>query len=71
MKIPTKNKDWIKIMGLGLSLPSLIFFLGWLMKVSVDAGYVSKPVGLIVFLAVISNTFYLMVRYAINKKNKS
>ncbi len=69
MKIPTKNKSLLKILGLSLSLPSLIFFLGWLMHYSVSEGYVSKPVGLILFLAVIFNTFYLMVRYAIKKKN--
>ena len=69
MKIPTGNKAWLKIMALALSLPSLIFFLGWFMNYSVSRGYVSKPVGLIVFLAVIFNTFYLMVRYATKKKN--
>ena len=69
MKIPTRNGSWLNVMGLALSLPSLIFFLGWLMKYTVDEGYVSKPVGLILFLAVIFNTFYLIVRYAANKKN--
>lgn len=69
MREPKVSKPWLKIMGLSLSLPSLIFFCGWLMNYATSHGYVSKPVGLILFLAVIFNTFYLIVRYAINKKN--
>jgi hypothetical protein len=69
MKEPKVKNSWLKIMGLSLSLPGLIFFCGWFMHYATSNGYVSKPVGLILFLAVIFNTFYLIIRYAINKKN--
>lgn len=69
MTIPTENNSLIKVLGLALSLPSLVFALGWGMHKAVKIGVVSKPLGLIIFLAIIFNTFYLMVRYAAKKKN--
>jgi hypothetical protein len=65
------DKKIMKSLGLALSLPSTIIFMAFLMKELVDSGVLSKTWGIILFLAVILNTLFMMVYYAFRKKDKS
>jgi hypothetical protein len=63
------SANWLKIMALGLSLPGTIFFMAWGTMKIVEMGYISKPVGFGIFLAVVVNSLGMIVYYALNKKN--
>ncbi len=65
------DKKWLQVTGLALSFPSTILASAWIMKILVDNNYISKTWGIIIFLAIICNTIYLMVYYAFKNKNKS
>ena len=65
------DKKWMQVTGLALSFPSTILISAWAMKHLVDNNYISKTVGIIIFLAIICNTIYLMVYYALKNKDKS
>lgn len=65
------DKKWIKTTGLALSYPSTILVSAIVMKKLVDNEFITKTWGIIIFLAIIFNTIYLMVYYALKNKNKS
>ncbi len=65
------DKKLMKSLGFALSLPSTILFMAFLSKELVDSGVLSKTWGIILFLAVILNTLFMMVYYAFRKKDKS
>ncbi|PIK14339.1 hypothetical protein [Halobacteriovorax sp. JY17] len=65
------DKKWVQVTGLALSFPSTILVSAWAMKILVEKDYLSKTAGVLIFLAIIFNTIYLMVYYAFKNKNKS
>ena len=65
------DKKWVQVTGLALSFPSTILVSAWVMKTLVEKDYLSKTSGVLIFLAIIFNTIYLMVYYAFKNKNKS
>lgn len=65
------DKKWVQITGLALSFPSTILVSAYGMKILVENEYISKTTGVLIFLAIIFNTIYLMVYYAFKNKNKS
>jgi hypothetical protein len=65
------DRKLLKSLGLALSLPSTIIFMAVACKELVDSGVLSKTWGIIIFLAVILNTLFMMVYYAFRKKDKS
>lgn len=60
---------YLKIMGLALSLPSLIIGISLGMYYLADAGYISMSVALILICLCLFQIFYLIVRYARKKEN--
>ena len=60
---------WLKIMGLALSLPSTILFLGWGTMHLAELKIITKTQGILIFLAVIVNILFTMVYYAYKRKN--
>jgi uncharacterized membrane protein len=65
------QKKWHQIMALALSFPSTIFLTAWAMKELTERGVISKLVGVVVFLAILCNTLFLMVYYAYKNKSQS
>jgi hypothetical protein len=65
------DKKWLQVTGLALSFPSTILLTAWGMKILVENEIISKFWGMIIFLAIICNTIYLMVYYAFKNKDKS
>ena len=65
------DKKWVQVTGLALSFPSTILVSAWVMKTLVEKDYLGKTAGVLIFLAIIFNTIYLMVYYAFKNKNKS
>ena len=63
------NKKWLQIMGLAMSLPSTIFITGWGTMQLVKMGILTKPVAVILFLAVVGNILFMMVYYAYKRKS--
>lgn len=63
-----KKKYWVA-MALSLGLPSAILGIFAFVYSLVDKEIISWNVALIIMLAVIINTFYLILRYARSKKN--
>ena len=63
------NRKWLEIMGLALSLPSIIFVAVWGAMQLVKMHIISQTVGVLLFLAVIGNLLFLMVYYAYKRKN--
>ena len=63
------NRKWLQIMGLAMSLPSTIFISGWGAMQLVKMGILTKPIAVIVFLAIIGNILFMMVYYAYKRKN--
>lgn len=61
------KKNWIKIMALAMSLPSSILGIAWILWELEKNGYITKIWSLIILIAVVFNTFVLMVYHA-NKK---
>ena len=64
-----KNKKWLQIMGLAMSLPTTIFLVAWGAFHLVEIGLISKVVAILIFLAVVGNILFLMVYYAYKRKN--
>jgi hypothetical protein len=56
-------------LGIALSLPSTIFGIALLSFWMVDKGFISRTVGIILFLFVIISTFGLLIWHGINKKD--
>jgi hypothetical protein len=65
----SKDKKWLKILALALSLPTTIIAAAWFFMHMVTIGVIGKTFGIILFLVVIFNTLFLMVFYAYKKKN--
>ena len=63
------NRKWLQIMGLAMSLPSIIFFAAWGAMQLVKMHILSQTVGVLLFLAVIGNMLFMMVYYAYKRKN--
>lgn len=65
------DKKWVQVTGLALSFPTTILVSALGMKYLVDNEILTKFWGIIIFLAIICNTIYLMVYYAFKNKDKS
>ena len=63
-----KKKYWMA-MALSFGLPSAILGIFALVYSLVDKKLISWNTALIIMLAIISNTFFLIIRYARSKKN--
>ena len=64
-----KQRQYV-IMGLAMGLPSTILAVAVMAFKLVEGGYISQWVALGIVLTVIVYMFFLMIRYAIYKKNK-
>ena len=63
------DPKWIKIMGLAMSLPTTIFVMAWGSMHLFKIGILSQVQAVLLFLAVVLNTLFLMVYYAYKRKN--
>ena len=63
------ERKWIKVVGLALSLPSTIFASAFFINVLVEKQLISQLVGLLIFLAIIGNIFYLIIYHAYKNKD--
>lgn len=64
------QKKWIKVLGLAMSLPSLIFACAWFIFNLVDEQIITRGVGIIILLAIVINSLVLMVVYALKNRSK-
>lgn len=64
-----KQRQYV-IMGLAMGLPSTILAVAVMAYKLVEGGYISQWMGLVLVLVVIIYMFFLMIRYAVYKKNK-
>ena len=64
-----KNGKWLQIMGLAMSLPTLIFVSGWGTMQLAKKKIISEKVAILIFLAIIGNTLFTMVYYAYKRKD--
>jgi hypothetical protein len=64
-----KNKKWLQIMGLAMSLPTTILIVVWGAMQLAKMGILTKNQAVLLFLAVITNLLFLMVYYAYKRKN--
>ena len=62
------TKNILKVLGLALALPSTILGVGFGVFYLIEQDLVSQELGLGMLLAIMVYFFYLMVRYALNKK---
>jgi multidrug efflux pump subunit AcrB len=65
------SKNWILVLGLAMSLPTTIFGAAWFLFYLAKEQYIGYPLAAIIFIAIIVNTFVMMLRYAKRNKNKS
>jgi RsiW-degrading membrane proteinase PrsW (M82 family) len=66
--VKIKN-SWLKILALSTALPSTIFISAWFLFELSEQGFYPKWVAIVVLLAIVLNTFVLMIYYGRNKKN--
>ena len=59
---------WARILGIGMSIPSTIFVMAWGTHEAIEAGLVSKPIGWLLFMLVIAQSFYLLIYTVMKKK---
>jgi hypothetical protein len=64
-----KNRKWLRIMGLALSLPSTIFIAVWGAMHLAKIGILTQTQAVLLFLVIIGNILFLMVYYAYKRKN--
>jgi hypothetical protein len=64
-----KNKKWLQIMGLAMSLPSTIFMAVWGAMHLAKIGVLTQTQAVLSFLAIIGGLLFLMVYYAYSRKN--
>lgn len=64
-----KDKKWLQIMGLAMSLPSTIFFAVWGAMHLAEIGVLTRTQAVLSFLAIIGGLLFLMVYYAYRRKN--
>lgn len=70
MNQATESKSWWKVLALAMGLPSMIVGVFFGLYVLVQKGTISWVALLIIMLAVVFNTLFLMVRYGMVGKNK-
>lgn len=63
------DPKWAKIVGIALSFPSTIFISAWGSMHLHDLGFITKTQAVLIFLGLVCNVLFLMVYYAIKKKN--
>ncbi len=61
------SKKWVKITGLALSLPSVIFFSSFSLMKLVEMEIIEKIVGIIIFFAIVINILVLIIFYTYGK----
>ena len=64
-----KNKKWLQILGLAMSLPSIIFVAVWGAMQLAKMNILSQTQAVFLFLAIIGNMLFMMVYYAYKRKN--
>jgi hypothetical protein len=64
------DKKWIQIIGMALSFPSIILIMALGTMELIKSGVVSRGVGWSIYILVIFNFIFLMVRFAFIKKKK-
>lgn len=64
-----KNKKWLQIMGIAMSLPSIIFVAVWGAMQLAKMHIISQTQAVFLFLAIIGNMLFMMVYYAYKRKN--
>lgn len=64
-----KNKKWLQIMGLAMSLPSTIFITVWGAMHLHKIGILTQTQAVLSFLAIIGGLLFMMVYYAYSRKN--
>ncbi len=64
------EKKWFKIVSLALSLPTTIFVSAWLSRLLVTKGVLEQWAGALLFVALVCNTIFLIVFYAIKNRTK-
>lgn len=64
-----KNKKWLQIMGLAMSLPSIIFIAVWGAMQLAKMQIITERQAVFLFLTIIGNMLFLMVYYAYKRKN--
>tara|TARA_R110000868_G_scaffold55424_2_gene172255 strand:+ start:10179 stop:10385 length:207 start_codon:yes stop_codon:yes gene_type:complete len=64
------QKKWIQVLGLAMSLPSLIFACAWFIFHLVSIDIITRGVGIIILLAIVVNTLVMMVVYALKNRSK-
>ena len=64
-----KNQKWMQIMGLAMSLPSIIFVTVWGAMQLAKRQIISQTQAVILFLAIIGSILFTMVYYAYKRKN--
>lgn len=64
-----KNKKWLKITSLAMSLPSTIFMAVWGTMHLAKKGVITQGEAVFIFLGIIGSFLFLMVYYAYKRKN--
>jgi purine-cytosine permease-like protein len=64
-----KNRKWLQIMGLAMSLPSIIFVAVWGSMQLAKMNILTQTQAVLLFLAIIGNMLFMMVYYAYKRKN--
>jgi hypothetical protein len=64
-----KEKNPLVVLGLALGLPTTILFVALGVLELVKAEIISQNVAILIIIAVVANTFYLMIRYAKKSEN--
>ena len=64
-----KNKKWLQIMALAMSLPSTIFVTVWGSMQLEKLHIISKTQSILLFLFIIGGLLFLMVYYAYKRKD--
>lgn len=64
-----KNRKWLQIMGLAMSLPSIIFVTVWGSMQLAKMHIISETQAVFLFLAIIGNMLFMMVYYAYKRKS--
>ena len=64
------EKKWFKIVSLALSLPTTIFVSAWLCRLLVIEKVLERWAGALLFVALVCNTIFLIVFYAIKNRTK-
>ena len=60
---------WTKPLGLALSLPSTIIAAAYGSMKLVQENYIPRWLGIVIFIAVVSNILFLMVYYGFKNRN--